>query len=99
MVLVGCQTTSINGRLKRHLVNLVQDLDQKNSFYLPNIKAIKFASTATLKEDIVRICNCLYESASTVRVSLGKCTTLLIVVLHTFCCIQGQKLSPNYLKT
>lgn len=71
MVLVGCQIANISGRLKRHLVSLVQDLCHINSYYFPNAVNTKFISTATLKEDMVKICNCLYDCALMLRISLG----------------------------
>ena len=70
-MLVGCQIASISGRLKRHLVSLVQDLCHINSNYFPNVVSTKFMSTATLKEDMVKICNCLCDCASMLRISLG----------------------------
>lgn len=69
-MIVGCHNSSIGGRLKRLLVEQVKSLYQR---YFPNVldQQVKFVSVATLKEDIIKLCKSIYDTASNLQLSLG----------------------------
>ena len=70
VVIVGCHNASIGGRLKRHLVEQVKSLYE---IYFPNVSGeqVKFVSAATLKEDMIKLCRGIYDTASKLHLSLG----------------------------
>jgi len=70
VVIVGCHNASISGRLKHTLVNQVKSLYQS---YFPSVsdEQIKFVSVATMKEDMIKLCKGIYDTACNLRLSLG----------------------------
>jgi len=69
-VIVGCHKSSINGRLKRFLVEQVKSLYEH---YFSSVvdQQVKFVSVASLKEDMIKLCKSIYDTASNLQLSLG----------------------------
>ena len=70
-MVVGYHRKAIGHRLKRLLINQVQTV-YGNQHHFPFIVNVRFVSEAKLKHDIIKLRTCLYDTMSTMEISLGE---------------------------
>ncbi|XP_065917168.1 leucine-rich repeat serine/threonine-protein kinase 1-like isoform X2 [Dysidea avara] len=70
VLVVGYHRKAIGHRLKRLLINQVQTV-YGNQHHFPFIVNVRFVSEAKLKHDIIKLRTCLYDTMSTMEISLG----------------------------